>query len=87
MGVLLIVILFLAGVVIDVFYTLLVTMIAEGKALLAALWQFIFTVLVIGATWEVVRSESVPELLAYAAGGAFGTWLVVRFNNGHPAGV
>lgn len=87
MEVLFILLLFIMGIVIDVFYTLLVAAIADGRAVLSALCQFIFTVLVIGATWEVVRSESVPELLAYAVGGAVGTWLVVRFNNGHSAGV
>jgi hypothetical protein len=81
------ILLFLAGVVVDVLYTLLVSAIAAGQALASAIWQLLFTFLVIGATWSVVRSESVLDLTAYAAGGALGTWLVVRFNNGHPAGV
>jgi hypothetical protein len=79
--------LFIAGVVVDVLYTLLVSAIAAGKAVKAALWQFTFTVLVVWATVQVATSRSLGELLAYAAGGALGTWLVVRWNNEHTAGV
>ena len=79
--------LFLAGTIVDVLYTLLVSAIAAGRAWSAAFWQFTFTVLVVWATWQVIESKSLLELVAYAAGGGFGTWLVVRWNNEHPAGV
>jgi hypothetical protein len=79
--------LFIAGVVVDVFYTLLVSAISAGKAGAAAMWQLLFTVVVVWATWQVIESKSILELWAYAAGGAFGTWAVVRWNNEHTAGV
>jgi TctA family transporter len=73
--------LFLAGIVVDVLYTLLVTAIATGRAGTAALWQLLFTIVVVWATVQVAESKSLAELLAYAAGGALGTWLVVVRNN------
>jgi hypothetical protein len=73
--------LFIAGVVVDVLYTLLVSAIAAGRARAAALWQFLFTMPVVWATWQVIESRSLLELLAYAVGGAVGTWLVVARNN------
>jgi len=79
--------LFIAGVVVDVLYTLLVSAIAAGRAGAAALWQLLFTMLVVWATVQVAESKSLAELLAYSAGGALGTWLVVRWNNEHTAGV
>lgn len=73
--------LFIAGVVVDVLYTLLVSAIARNRAGAAALWQFLFTMLVVWATWQVIESKSLLELLAYATGGAVGTWSVVKASN------
>ena len=70
--------LMLAGVVLDVLWTLLVIAIDRGQPVRAGLAQFAFTLLATGAVVVLAETRSVSDLLAYASGGAAGTWLVVK---------
>lgn len=69
--------LFFAGVVVDMLWAYLVLAIDRGWPLRAALAQLVFTVVAIGATLACIEVRSVEALLCYAAGGAAGTYLVV----------
>lgn len=71
----------IAGVVLEIVWTLMIQAITGRRPIKAAVLQAIFTVLVVGATWSVVKDESVPALISYAVGSAIGTWFVVRFCN------
>lgn len=70
------------GAVLDIIWTLMIQAITRRLAVRAAVLQGMFTVLVVGATWSIVKTESVPALLAYAVGSALGTWFVVRYFDG-----
>lgn len=70
------------GAVLDIIWTLMIQAITSRRAVRAAVLQGMFTVLVVGATWSIVRTESVPALMAYAVGSAIGTWFVVRYFDG-----
>lgn len=67
-----------AGIILDVLWTLMVLAIDRGWPLRAGLAQFAFTLLATGAVVALVETRSVLDLLAYASGGAAGTWLVVK---------
>lgn len=72
----------IVGAVLDIIWTLMIQAITSRRAIRAAVLQGMFTVLVVGATWSIVRTESVPALVAYAVGSAIGTWFVVRYFDG-----
>lgn len=72
----------LVGAVLDMVWTLMIQAITSRRPVRAAVFQGVFTVLVVGATWNIVRTESVPALVAYAIGSAAGTWFVVRYFDG-----
>jgi hypothetical protein len=70
--------LFGLGVLIDWVWSLSVQAINEKRAYQAAAWQALFTAVAVGSTWFVIEARSVLGLVAYAAGGALGTFLAVR---------
>lgn len=68
-----------AGIFLDVVWTFLVFAIDRCWPWRAALAQFVFTLVAIGATVAVVETRSVSDLIAYGLGGALGTYLVVKW--------
>jgi len=72
--------LFLAGVAVDLIWAALILFINRGHAIRAAIAQLAFTFIAVGATWSVVGSQSISDLVAYGLGGAAGTWAVVRYD-------
>jgi hypothetical protein len=71
--------LFAAGVVVDLLWTFLVLAIDRGWPFRAAAAQLVFTVVAIGATLACIEVRTPEALLMYAAGGAVGTYLVVKY--------
>lgn len=74
-----ILILFIAGLILDVLWSLLVVAIDDGRPWLAAVYQCGFTVLGVGATWYAISAASLTGLFGYALGGAVGTYYVVKY--------
>jgi hypothetical protein len=72
---------FLLGVLLDVLWTLCVRSVAEKRALSAGLYQALFTVFAVAATWYVVEGKDLRSLLAYSLGCGVGTWAIVKWKS------
>ena len=73
-----ILVLFSVGLITDILWTKTVAQVTQQRPLHASIYALALNIVTLGSAWAVIQTQSVPNLLAFSVGGAFGTALGVR---------